>query len=463
MINSISIQNFKSIVNASVTLGKLTVIVGANASGKSNLIRALDFLSIISRSGLSAAASKYGGFEAIIPKAITRSAVERTKISFNYRITHAHPSSYPIGQIESPYVEHSLQIASSVTDIIRVSKERLTFHQVLPIASAIALSIDAPDEDDIQGEPIIRPSSFTLIRGPRQGVRWLADPPVYEAMDLYLTWLGHYYMRGQISSKKELAAFLDYRVQGDDIDARRRPKIGRSQSLVDPDARTIIGAASHHRAFRNALSHILRFDLLLGELREDQSVSDQLSLTSDGNNMPSVVRNVRTIPSSRESYQRILSTLGEIAPYVDAFSTGSLRTGREFVEFIEQVASRPVESWESADGTLRALAILLALETTPLGSTILIEEPEQNLHPWAIRSIVDHVREAIELRNLQVILTTHSPQILERLNPEELLIAQRTPEEGTVFLTLPEALPQSDIAMGEVADLWVRGLLGGVP
>ena len=179
--------------------------------------------------------------------------------------------------------------------------------------------------------------------------------------------------------------------------------------------------------------------------------------------MPSVVRHIRSNPDAKVSLSRILSTLGAIAPHVLTMRSSSLRTGKEFIEFMESFTKRSVESWESSDGTLRALAILLALETHRESSTILIEEPEQNLHPWAIRAIIKHIREVIKERGVQVIITTHSPQVLEQVHPEEVLVATRTEEVGTKFRTLEEMLPHSKIVMGEVADLWVKGLLGGVP
>ena len=178
--------------------------------------------------------------------------------------------------------------------------------------------------------------------------------------------------------------------------------------------------------------------------------------------MPSVLRYVRSA-SNETSWNRILRTLSVIAPHITSIRPNSLRTGKEFVEFEENTATRAVESWESSDGTLRALAILLALETHPHHSTILIEEPERNLHPWAVREIIEHIREVIEERNIQVIIATHSQQVLERVYPEEVLVATRTAQEGTKFQTLKEILPHSDILMGEVAQLWVKGLLGGVP
>jgi predicted ATPase len=237
----------------------------------------------------------------------------------------------------------------------------------------------------------------------------------------------------------------------------------RNQSYLDPDIPTIVDYAPQFRIFRSLTGEVRAYDLLLSELRYEQPVSDSRQLSPVGLNMPSVVRHLGSSPQSEASWNRIMSTLGAIAPHVTSMHSRSLRTGKEFVEFVETTASRGVESWESSDGTLRALAILLALETHSEASTILIEEPEQNLHPWAIRAIIDHIREAIRERNVQVIITTHSPQVLERVHPHELLVASRTKEGGTRFGTLEEILPHGEIVMGEVADLWVKGLLGGVP
>ncbi|MGB0388766.1 MAG: AAA family ATPase, partial [Ardenticatenaceae bacterium] len=122
-----------------------------------------------------------------------------------------------------------------------------------------------------------------------------------------------------------------------------------------------------------------------------------------------------------------------------------------------------IDSWELSGGTARALGILLALETHPEDGTLLIEEPEQSLHPWAIRAVMEHIREVACERNIQVILTTHSPMVLERVYPEEVRIVERSEQKGTIFKTIKEILPYSDIAMGEVGELWVHGLLGGVP
>ena len=61
MIEELSIHNFRSIVEDRITLEPVTVLIGANGSGKSNFVKALEFLSDIPRNGLTLAISRQGG------------------------------------------------------------------------------------------------------------------------------------------------------------------------------------------------------------------------------------------------------------------------------------------------------------------------------------------------------------------------------------------------------------------
>jgi len=450
MIESIAIENFKSIVGDEIQLRPLTVLVGANGSGKSNLVKALEFLATIPSIGLRDAVSGCGGFEAIVPKAIPRNAVRKTRISFRYRALLPRPKGYP-EHLPPVAVDHELTISHSQREIVRIVGEKLTFHQALAVARVRAAE---SEEEQIEESLLAQPSRFVLERGSRGGVKWWAEPAIAGAVPLYLEWLGLPMLKDTVTSVAFLRRVLNIVGRG-----AERP---RYQSFLDPGVRSVVAFGAQATLFRDLLRSVRRYDLLLGELRPAQKAGSHRGLSSVGDNMPSVVRYLSS-RSDPDAWDRVLGTMGSVAPHVASMQTNSLRTGNQFVEFVESKVGRGVESWETSDGTLRALAILLALETHLGWSTVLIEEPEQNLHPWAVRAIVDHIREVIAVRDLQVILTTHSEQVLERVYPEEVLVATRSEREGTKFRTLQEILPQSKINMGEVAELWVKGLLGGVP
>jgi predicted ATPase len=456
MIEKLGLRNFKSIIEADVELSDFTVLVGANGSGKSNLVEALAFLAAIPSAGVAGAVNRCGGFGGIVPKVVGAGDLRRTLVSIRHRTL--------LPQLPEPYcrglprlaVEHELQLAHSRQQIVRVAAESITFHQALAMAEALVAD---PKEELTKRVFLSSPSRFIVKRGPRGGVSYSADPPISrDTLPLYLEWLGLRFLKDSVRSPTGLKRVVESIGEIRGL-ARTRPP--GDQSLLDPGVLTVVEYAQPFRLFRSLTGHMRAYDLLLSELRYEQPVSDSRELSSVGLNMPSVVRYLR--PENEASWSRIMSTLGAIAPHVTSMRPSSLRTGKEYVEFSEAAVRRPVESWQSSDGTLRALAILLAVETHTPGSTILIEEPEQNLHPWAIRAIVDHIREAIKERNVQVIVTTHSPQVLERVHPRELLVASRTKKGGTVFRRLEDILPRTEIVMGEVADLWVKGLLGGVP
>jgi predicted ATPase len=207
------------------------------------------------------------------------------------------------------------------------------------------------------------------------------------------------------------------------------------------------------RTFRTRVSAIRRYNLRSTSKPIEQSQNGGETSAAE----PFVLSSIRQ-PAGEVSWNRIMRTLGVIAPYLNL-----IQSDFRYTEEIELSARKQIESWELSGGMVRALAILLALETHPEHGTLLIEEPEQSLHPWAIKALMEHVREVIRERNIQVILTTHSPIVLEELSPEEVLIVERSEQKGTTFQTIHEILPDHKIAMGEVGELWIHGLLGGVP
>ncbi len=64
-----------------------------------------------------------------------------------------------------------------------------------------------------------------------------------------------------------------------------------------------------------------------------------------------------------------------------------------------------------SEGTLRALGLLTAAFQEPPPSVLIVEEPELSMHPGALGAILDVLRHAA--RRTQVIVTTHSPEVLE--------------------------------------------------
>ena len=79
---------------------------------------------------------------------------------------------------------------------------------------------------------------------------------------------------------------------------------------------------------------------------------------------------------------------------------------------------KPIPLKRASDGTLRLVAYYILLNEPKLPPLIAIEEPERNLHPGALNDIANVLERLAE--STQVIITTHSSQLLDAFNPEKL-------------------------------------------
>jgi len=114
-----------------------------------------------------------------------------------------------------------------------------------------------------------------------------------------------------------------------------------------------------------------------------------------------------------------------------------------------------------SDGTLRfiCLATLLLQPTELQPATIIIDEPELGLHPYAMTIIAELVKKAANKK--QIILATQSVEFLDHFQPEDVIVVDRT-ENGSEFKRLDAekltAWLEDDYSLGE---LWNKNLFGG--
>jgi predicted ATPase len=146
-------------------------------------------------------------------------------------------------------------------------------------------------------------------------------------------------------------------------------------------------------------------------LREMQDPDGGVRLRSDGGNAASVLREIKR--KSPDDWERVVELLESIVP--KTVSVQPKKHGNKLtLEFTQEwTESKRVkfEAFNMSDGTLRALGILAAVFQQPAPSVLVVEEPESTMHPGALGSILDVLRHAG--RFMQVVVTTHSPDILD--------------------------------------------------
>lgn len=459
MITYLKLRNFRSIAMTAVALPKseMTVIVGANGSGKSNVVRALDFVATMHNDGITAAVIGQGGQKSLLPKSLPHTALRSTVSELAYRVALSAPPDYPT-DVALPGARHTIGFRVGARNEVVTENEVLEFEQVLPVARALA----TPSGVTADGAGLPRQSKLRLTYRRNGPTRVSAFPKIQNKyVAEYVRWFGFHFLEEMdvpLKTRQDLLQMIEALRKQTSIQDKRSAE-AHATWLVDP----LLSLSEHARAFRNTVGATKRFELHGHSLKTEQAPTKGHALGPLGTNLPAVIRQLSSSQGDSEAWERILSTLRDIAPFVFGVRNNLLKTGREYIEFIEARTGRPVESWDSSDGTLRALAMLAAVETHRKHSTMILEEPEHGLHPWAVRFLMRHIRDAAHRRDLQVILTTHSPQVVEAARPEEVIIATRTHERGTRLHLAAEILGSHDLSSGDLGRLWLKGLIGGYP
>ncbi|MEV6410295.1 AAA family ATPase [Kribbella sp. NPDC051718] len=185
--------------------------------------------------------------------------------------------------------------------------------------------------------------------------------------------------------------------------------------------------------------------------------ADNLTLAPDAQNIAAVLLRLRADDPSR--YQRIVRVVRGVAPYFDDFvleqEGGAIR-----LRWRERGLDSVFSADNLSDGTLRfvCLAVLLLQDNAP--GTVVLDEPELGLHPFAIHQLAALLRRAA--RDRRVVAATQSVTLLEQFSVDEVAIVERTRSGTQIQRPDPAALEEwlSEYSLGE---LWEKNLLGGRP
>ena len=124
---------------------------------------------------------------------------------------------------------------------------------------------------------------------------------------------------------------------------------------------------------------------------------------------------------------------------------------------------KPILMQGASDGTLRLVAYYILLNQLELPPLIAIEEPERNLHPGALTDIANVLEQIAE--RTQVIITTHSSQLLDAFNPENLsdslgvLLLGNRPGQGTEVINLEDIRRDQAALDGWITDFGIGSAL----
>ncbi len=187
---------------------------------------------------------------------------------------------------------------------------------------------------------------------------------------------------------------------------------------------------------------------------------DNRALNGDASNLPALLYLLKQQHPAH--YRNIVDAVRMVAPFFEDFVLEPLALYPDKIrlEWREAGAENVFGPNALSDGTLRFMCLATLLLQPQLPTTLLLDEPELGLHPFAITLLADLLRGAAT--KTQVIASTQSTSLVNQFEPQDVVIVERDAGQS-VFRRLDEAAMKDWLEDYGLGDLWEKNLLGGRP
>lgn len=392
-ITELHVRRFKSLYDVEVVPTDFSVITGPNGSGKSNLVEALAFLGEIYQYGFEFAVGRSGGIDAIAYR-----EKRRTTIGVEFSVK----ASLDVSEVYRPYGPRRRG-----DDLEGVEGAQFSIEHSFVLKPAGAAK---------SAEYVLRNEKLSVkVDGPKGGSVTLLE------------------VKGLDHTSGDDYRGVDVTVldNADDAGLARLIEIGlgsfvrRFGTNVDDSAQVesvieVARLAPAVRQFTQRMALIRAYRLNPSACRGSAVLTPNAALESDGSNLPAAAS--RMMKRQPAAWAKVLASMRQILPDLTSIDTAASSEYGLSLRFQERDRGRPWTAHEVSDGTIQALALYIAA-FDPRAPIVLVEEPENAVHPWVLRQFLEVCRES---ERKQTILTTHSPVLLALLKPEDVFLMWRT-------------------------------------
>ena len=197
-------------------------------------------------------------------------------------------------------------------------------------------------------------------------------------------------------------------------------------------------------------------------MRRFETIDDNEYLRFDAANIAPFLLDLKTSKrSSRQTaYTQIVDTIRLVTPFFDNFVLKPNNNEKVRLRWKQKGSDYPLKPQHLSDGTLRFICLTTALLQPNPPSTIIIDEPELGLHPYAIEILAELI--AATAKKTQLIISTQSPALVDYFEPENIIVVNR--EKGaSVFKRLNKDDLSSWLNDYSLGELWRKNIVSGGP
>jgi predicted ATPase len=238
---------------------------------------------------------------------------------------------------------------------------------------------------------------------------------------------------------------------------------GHAETKITDYMGTSVDAQSLHRALSSSIVyHFHDTSEAAGVLHENQK-NDNEYLRPDGRNLAAFLYRTRQVDPA--AYAKVRDVVKLAAPFFEDFKLRPMPENPDLIqlEWLQKGSDYPFLARQLSDGTLRFICLAAALVPNNFvhSPTVLFDEPELGLHPFAL-TLLASLFEQVARQNRQVIVSTQSAQLLNEFSPEDIIVVERT-QGKSVFGRLDSAQLSGWLEDYTLGDLWQKNVLGGRP
>ncbi len=222
-------------------------------------------------------------------------------------------------------------------------------------------------------------------------------------------------------------------------------------------ALTALGGTRPFKPLADFLTGISVYSIFPDTLRVAQRFDSARPMKRHGENWVSILRELIKVDDAKND---LIAGLNKLTGDIEDIRVKSA-AGHLIAEFKQQTKAKKGKRWfdaaQQSDGTLRVAGLLTALLQTPQLPAVGIEEPELTVHPGVLPMLYDYLQQADEVS--QILVTTHSPIILDVVNLEKdtIFVVNRIDGKTDVKKVTDAQLVPVRKSLLRLGDLFISG------
>ena len=421
-LESLHIKNYGCLADLELTdLPSLAIFVGANGSGKSTLFDVFAFLRESLRDDVSMALRRRSGLSAVR----TMGCAGPIEIEMQVRLDAPDRN----GAKRETCLTYQVAIDQD-GDRPYVAFERCSYTDdgTVPIETRVAFEISRDSRETTKDDSAAAERDRLLPR----------DRLALEQPFPALFW----YSEAQVTARRDSD-------EGPDAETPGHPDL--SEMMADQHV-----AGRLQRFLLDAyLSNVE-----VARAKRPSDASGDRWLSEDGDNLAEVIRRLKD--EDQHGLDKAVGSAKRMIPGLAGVSVAEMPDGRAYLQLKDDTYDKSFGALHVSDGSIKVLAYLVLLNEPERRPLLCIEEPENFLYPTVMWDLIDEIRGYVRRGDAQVLIATHSPDLVDAANPDEVFWLSKAGGETKVYRVNDDPQLVAQHGYGDhLGRMWQSGAFGG--